>query len=70
MAADQPGPPGGGNQYDSPGQRPTQPLGGPPQPSRPWPFYGQPAGDVQPPGLSAPVPGGPPPQARTRRRPS
>ena len=37
MAEDQPGPPGGSRQDDRPGQRPTEPLGGPTPPTAPLP---------------------------------
>jgi uncharacterized RDD family membrane protein YckC len=37
MAEDQPGPPGGSHQDDRPGQRPTEPLGGPTPPIAPLP---------------------------------
>ena len=48
MAEDRPGPPGSGNQDDRPGERPTEPLTGPP-PSPP------------PPAPPPPEPGAPPP---------
>jgi uncharacterized RDD family membrane protein YckC len=57
MAEDQPGPPGSSNHDDQPGQRPTEPLGGPAQPPEPPPAYGQPAGDLWPPAPTAPLPG-------------
>jgi hypothetical protein len=50
MAEDQPGLPGSSNQDDRPGQRPTEPLGGPAHPPAPPPSSGQPGGDQQPPG--------------------
>jgi uncharacterized RDD family membrane protein YckC len=55
MAEDQPGPPGGSHHDDRPGQRPTEPLGGPTPPTAPLPG-----------GASAPAPFtavGPPPEA-------
>jgi hypothetical protein len=55
MAEDQPGPPGS-NQDDRPGQRPTEPPGGPARPPQPPPSSGQPGGSQQPSGS------GPPPQ--------
>jgi hypothetical protein len=55
MAEDQPGPPGSSNQDDRPGQRPTEPLGGPAPPPAPPPSSGQPGGD-QPPLGSGPPP--------------
>jgi hypothetical protein len=51
MAEDPPGPPGGGDREDRPGERPTEPLGGAPPPPPPpsqgqqpgeWQGYGQP----------------------------
>jgi hypothetical protein len=59
MAEDQPGPPGSSNQDDRPGQRPTEPLGGPAHPPQPPPSSGQPGGD-QPPLGSEPPPQPPP----------
>ena len=44
MAEDQPGPPGSGNRDDRPGERPTEPLGGPPPPPQPDPGGAQPYG--------------------------
>jgi hypothetical protein len=55
MAEDLPGPPGS-NRDDRPGQRPTEPVGGPARPSELPPSAGQPDGDQQPPGS------GPPPE--------
>jgi uncharacterized RDD family membrane protein YckC len=57
MAEDQPGPPRRRNQDDQPGDRPTQPLSGPAQPPQVPPSAGQPAA-LQPPGSTAPIPGG------------
>jgi uncharacterized RDD family membrane protein YckC len=57
MAEDQPGPSGSSNHDDQPGQRPTEPLGGPAQPPEPPPGYGQPASDLWPPAPTAPLPG-------------
>jgi uncharacterized RDD family membrane protein YckC len=39
LAEDRPGPPGSSNHDDQPGQRPTEPLGGPAQPPEPPPAY-------------------------------
>jgi len=55
MAEDVPGPPGS-NRDDRPGERPTEPLGGPARPPEPPPSSGQPGGSQQPPGS------GPPPE--------
>jgi uncharacterized RDD family membrane protein YckC len=74
MAEDQPGAPRSSNPDDPPGQRPTEPLGGPTQPPAPPPAYGQPGGDPRSPAPTAPLPGdpsappafaapGPPPEA-------
>jgi hypothetical protein len=57
MAKDQPGPPGSSNHDDRPGQRPTEPLGGPAQPPEPPPAYGQPGSDLRSPAPTAPLPG-------------
>jgi hypothetical protein len=54
MAEDLPGPPGS-NRDDRPGERPTEPLGGPARPPEPPPSSGQPGGDQQPLG-SGPAP--------------
>jgi hypothetical protein len=54
MAEDLPGPPGS-NRDDRPGERPTEPLGGPARPPEPPPSSGQPGGDQQPRG-SGPAP--------------
>jgi uncharacterized RDD family membrane protein YckC len=62
MAEDQPGPAGTSNLDDQPGQRPTEPLGGPAQPPEPPPVQGQPGGDPRPPTTTA-WPGGQPPPA-------
>jgi hypothetical protein len=59
MAEDQPGPPGSSNHDDRPGQRPTEPLGGPAQPPAPPPDSGQPGSDPRSPAPTAPLPGGP-----------
>jgi uncharacterized RDD family membrane protein YckC len=72
MAEDQPGPPGRGDRDD----RPTRPLDSPAPPPQPPPASGQPGGDLQPSGATAPLPGdryapppalppagGPPPEA-------
>jgi hypothetical protein len=59
MAEDQPGPPGSSNHDDRPGQRPTEPLGGPAQPPASPPAYGQPGGELRSPAPTAPLPGGP-----------
>jgi hypothetical protein len=63
MADDQPGPPGGRDRDDRPGERPTEPLGGgtppqqPPPPERPtWP---------EPPSRPEPPPPPEPPQQPT-----
>ena len=56
MAEDQPGPPGTSN-HDRPGQRPTEPLGGPTQPPEPPPAHGQPGSDLRFPAPTAPMPG-------------
>ena len=56
MAADPPGPPGSSNHDDRPGQRPTEPLGGPAQPAEPPPAYGQPGSDLRSPAPTAPLP--------------
>ncbi len=57
MADDQPGPPGGGSQDERPGERPTEPLGGPPQPPQPPPSHAQPGGDQpSPPAYGPPQP--------------
>jgi uncharacterized RDD family membrane protein YckC len=56
MAEDQTGPPGTSNHDDQPGQRPTEPLGGPAQPPQP-PAYGQPGSDLWSPASIAPLPG-------------
>jgi hypothetical protein len=53
MAEDLPGPPGR-NQDDRPGQRPTEPLGGPARPPEPPPSSRQAGGDQQPPGSGSP----------------
>ncbi len=55
MAEDVPGPPGS-NRDDRPGERPSEPLGGPARPPEPPPSSGQPGGSQQPPGS------GPPPE--------
>jgi hypothetical protein len=55
MAEDLPGPPGS-NRDDRPGQRPTEPLGGPVRPPGPPPSSGQPGGSQQPPLGSGPPP--------------
>jgi hypothetical protein len=55
MAEDLPGPPGSSNRDDRPGQRPTEPLGGPAPPPQPPPSSG-------PPGGSQPLGSGPPPE--------
>jgi hypothetical protein len=57
MAEDQPGPPGSSNHDDQPGQRSTEPLGGPAQPPQPPPAYGQPGSQLWPPATTAPLPG-------------
>jgi len=57
MAEDQPGPPGTSNHDDRPGQRPTEPLGGPAQPPAPAPAYGQPGSELRFPAPTAPLPG-------------
>jgi uncharacterized RDD family membrane protein YckC len=73
MAADQPGPPGGSNHDDRPGQQPTEPLGGPTQPPEPS-IPSQPGSDLRSSAPIAPLPGdqsaapafaaaGPPPEA-------
>jgi uncharacterized RDD family membrane protein YckC len=56
MAEDLPGPTRSGNPNEQPGERSTEPLGGPVPPSQPPPAYGQPGGWPQPPGDTAPVP--------------
>ena len=56
MAEDQPGSPGTSDHDDQPGQRPTEPLGGPAQPPEPPPASGQPGTELRPP---APMPGDP-----------
>jgi hypothetical protein len=58
MAEDQPGPPGTSN-HDRPGQRPTEPLGGPTQPPQPSSAYGQPGSELRSPAPTAPLPGDP-----------
>jgi hypothetical protein len=58
MAEDQPGPPGS-NQGDRPGQRPTEPIGGPTQPPAPPPSSGQPGSELRSPAPTAPLPGAP-----------
>jgi uncharacterized RDD family membrane protein YckC len=58
MAEDQPGPPGNGNHHDRPGQRPTEPLGGPAQSPAPPPAYNQPGSELRSPAPTAPLPGG------------
>jgi uncharacterized RDD family membrane protein YckC len=74
MAEDQPGPPGRGDRDERPGQRPTEPPGGPAQPHQPPPASGQPGSDLRSPAPTAPLPGdpsapnafaaaGPPPEA-------
>jgi uncharacterized RDD family membrane protein YckC len=57
MAEDQPGPPGSSNHHDRPGQRPTEPLGGPAQPPESPPAYGQPGSDLRSPAPTTPLPG-------------
>jgi uncharacterized RDD family membrane protein YckC len=57
MAEDQPGPPGSSNHHHRPGQRPTEPLGGPAQPPVPPPASGQPGGDLRSAASTAPLPG-------------
>ena len=64
MAEDLPGPPGSSNRDDRPGERPTEPLGGPARPPQPPPSSGQPGGDQQPPGS------GPPPEPQPAVRQS
>jgi uncharacterized RDD family membrane protein YckC len=59
MAEDQPGPPGRGNYNDRPGQRPTEPLGGPTQPPAPPAASGQPGSELRSPAPTAPLPGDP-----------
>ena len=59
MAEDQPRPPGSSDYDDQPGQRPTEPLGGPAQPPAPPPAYGQPGSDLRSPAPTAPLPGDP-----------
>jgi uncharacterized RDD family membrane protein YckC len=60
MAEDQPGSPGTSDHDDRPGQRPTQPLGGPAQPPEPPPpASGQPGSELRPPAPTAPLPGDP-----------
>jgi uncharacterized RDD family membrane protein YckC len=59
MAEDQPGPSGSRNHDDQPGQRPTEPLGGPAQPPQPPPAYAQPGSDLRSPTPTEPMPGGP-----------
>ena len=56
---DQPGPLGSSNHDDRPGQRPTQPLGGPAQSPEPPPASGQPGSDLRSPAPTAPLPGDP-----------
>jgi hypothetical protein len=56
MADDRPGPPGGGNQDDRPGEQPTEPFGGGTPPPPPPPAYGQPGGYGQQPGYGPPTP--------------
>jgi uncharacterized RDD family membrane protein YckC len=56
MAEERPGLPGSSNHDDQPGQRPTEPLGGPAQPEPP-PAYGQPGSDLRSPAPTAPLPG-------------
>ena len=58
MAEDQPGPPGSSD-HDRPGQRPTEPLGGPAQPPGPPAAHGQPGSDLRSPAPTAPLPGEP-----------
>jgi uncharacterized RDD family membrane protein YckC len=55
MTEDQPGPPGSSDHDDRPGQRPTEPLGGPAPPTAPLP-----GGASAPPSFTA---AGPPPGA-------
>lgn len=55
MAEDLSGPPGSSNRDDRPGERPTEPLGGPAPPPQPPPSSG-------PPGGSQPLGSGPPPE--------
>jgi uncharacterized RDD family membrane protein YckC len=57
MAEDQPGPLGSSTHDDQPGQRPTEPLGGPTQPPEPPPAYGQPGSQLRSPAPTAPLPG-------------
>jgi uncharacterized RDD family membrane protein YckC len=60
MAEDQPGSPGTSDHDDRPGQRPTQPLGGPAQPPEPPPpASGQPGTELRSPAPTAPLPGDP-----------
>src|SRR5688572_18505318 len=58
MAEDLPGPPGSSNRDDRPGERPTEPVGGPARPPQPPPSPGRPGSDQLPPGS------GPPPESQ------
>ncbi|HEV8423845.1 MAG TPA: hypothetical protein VGS14_01470 [Actinomycetes bacterium] len=61
MAEDLPGPPGGGNRDDRPGERPTEPLGGsPPPPPSYQPPHEPPSPSYQPPHEPPPPPYQPP----------
>ena len=53
MADDRPGPPGGEDRDDRPGEQPTEPFGGG-APRPPPPAYGQPGGYGQQPGYGPP----------------
>jgi uncharacterized RDD family membrane protein YckC len=59
MAEDQPGPPRSSNHDERPGQRPTEPLGGPAQPPEPPPSSGQQGSELRSPAPTAPLPGYP-----------
>jgi uncharacterized RDD family membrane protein YckC len=59
MAEDQPGPPASSDHDDQPGERPTEPLGGPAQPPEPPPASGQPGSELRSPTPTTPLPGGP-----------
>jgi hypothetical protein len=60
MPDDLPGPPGGGDRDDRPGDRPTEPLGGtPPAPPAPSPAPGSAGGPGSPPPAPS-APGSPP----------
>jgi hypothetical protein len=62
MSDDRPGPPSGATPDDRPGDRPTEPLGGPPPPQPPPPADPAPTVPVPDPPAS---PGSPPPPGQT-----